>query len=119
LFRWTLTALLLVLLLGLRRAWRLRRSGRGVTGRAPWIAAGAVVALTAVLMSVPYRLLQHNRFEEARVRGERCYIIGEREGELLVHCPQRARPRNLIVNAGMVERLHCSGNVFSGVAGCD
>lgn len=119
LYRWTLTALVFILVLGLRRAWRLTRDGRGATGHAPWIAAGAVVTLTAVLISVPYRLLHHNQFEMARVGGETCYVLGERGNERLVHCPLSPRPRNRIVRASFVEPLHCAGNVFVAAVGCE
>ena len=68
------------------------RINRGV------VAGGALVLLLALLMAAfPYRLLVKSDMEAARLRGQPCYVFGERSEDVLVFCPGNAPPRSQVV----------------------
>ena len=62
-------------------------------------AGGAVVTCVALFfLHFPYRLLYFNRvFEAVSWNGAYCYLIGEREDDSLLFCPEMQPPRNRIV----------------------
>jgi eukaryotic-like serine/threonine-protein kinase len=62
-------------------------------------AAVAVVALTVVLLDVPYRLLWHNEGEKALYKGNACYVVAQKEDSLRVFCAN-GTPRSVVVPAG-------------------
>jgi serine/threonine-protein kinase len=100
-----------VILLALRKGEAVNRS----------IVAGgaAVLILSMLFLDFPYRLLTGDKrnFEAVIWRGESCFILGERQSELLMFCPQGERPRNRIVdkNAPGLERLHVISDIFGTV----
>jgi hypothetical protein len=62
------------------------------------LAGGAVVTILSVaILSVPYRLLRHNKFDTTNWNGYRCYVIGARKADLLLFCPQAPVPRSFTV----------------------
>jgi hypothetical protein len=63
------------------------------------VAAGlAALGLAFLLMWVlPYRVTWHNDFQRVQYNGDRCYAIGARAEELLLHCPDISPPRNRVV----------------------
>ena len=62
------------------------------------IVGGALVFLTALSMAAfPYRLLVKADMEAARLRGEPCYVAGERGDDLLVFCPGSEPPRSQVL----------------------
>jgi hypothetical protein len=50
-----------------------------------------------LIRALPYRIVYQNRFPRVDLGDERCYEIGERRGELLLHCPDVRPPRNRVV----------------------
>jgi hypothetical protein len=59
--------------------------------------------------------MSHNEFERADFAGERAYIIGEKESEVLLFCPASPGPKNRVVAAND-ERLKRRGwveNIFA------
>jgi hypothetical protein len=61
--------------------------------------AGLVVMLfSLVLLHLPYRLLYWNAFDVVTWNGARCYVIGSRNAETLLSCPEFSPPRNRRIN---------------------
>ena len=78
----------------------------------------AVLFLSLMSLSLPYRLLLHPEFVRARWGGNECYIIGERSDDLLLFCPTLDAPRNRVIRKD-AERLERFGseNIFTKFAG--
>jgi hypothetical protein len=68
----------------------------------PWIVAGgtACLLLSLVFLDFPYRFIgwDARKFREVKWRDETCFLLGERQAEELLFCPQQ-RPRNKIVRS--------------------
>ncbi|HXE80033.1 MAG TPA: serine/threonine-protein kinase [Vicinamibacterales bacterium] len=105
------------LVLGAGAAWaaliRARRR-RGLPRLDASAAAGvALLALAFLAMwVVPYRVTWFNEFQRAEYAGERCYVIGEREDDVLLYCPDVPAPRNRRVRATEVQRLDVIESIF-------
>jgi predicted Ser/Thr protein kinase len=116
LYRFALAFVILALSLTVAHIRRLR-AARGEAGRGAGSMAVAIGTLVvAVLMSeVPYRIMWKNKFERISLDRERCYVIGQGPGELLVYCPDRDPPRNRIVasDAPGLERTGVIESIFS------
>jgi tRNA A-37 threonylcarbamoyl transferase component Bud32 len=114
-FRETFTVLTLLSV----SLWRMLlkfASRHGQTVSRSKLRAGVVVALLAiVILSLPYRLLRHNKFEVASWNGYRCYVIGQRETTILLFCPLSPVPRNHIVSItdSGVARTGVFENIFT------
>jgi hypothetical protein len=94
-----------------------RAARRGETVNRGVLAGGiAVTLLSALLLDFPYRLMVHSEFEAARWRGSTCYMIGERDSDVLLFCPALEPPRNRTVPRASPE-LEPTGdgihNIFS------
>jgi hypothetical protein len=74
------------------------RRGQRVS-RSMLMGGAAVTILSIAILSLPYRLLRHNDFNIANWNGFRCYVIGQREMEVLLFCPLAPIPRSHIVPA--------------------
>ena len=60
----------------------------------------AVPAVALLLMrELPYRIMYQNAFDRVDLDDARCYAIGRRADEILLHCPDMAPPRNRVVGA--------------------
>ena len=70
------------------------------------LASGAAVLLIALfLSSFPYRLLTRNgSFEVVESESESCYLLGQRNDEALVFCPEHDAPRNAVVSLSKLRR---------------
>lgn len=96
-----------------------RRADRARGEPAPLaLAMPIAVAVAGFLLWVtPYRVLWHHDFERARFAGARCYVLGENGGQVLLHCPDIAAPRNRVVSAnddrlvreGLIESMFTPG----------
>jgi hypothetical protein len=63
-------------------------------------AIGVPVLAVLLTREVPYRIVyQNDIFERVDLNEARCYEIGERPGEVLLHCPDLAPPRNQVVSS--------------------
>jgi hypothetical protein len=81
------------------------------------LAGGAAIVLLAILLlDFPYRMLsRNNEFETVNWNGARCYILGERQDDVLLFCPRLDPPRNRIISrrTEKLERLGVKESVFS------
>ena len=99
LYRRLLELDLLLLGVGLMGVLRLRRR-RGIPLMpSAVISVIAVMGLVLVFLVGPWRLMFHSKFRQATWNGESCFVLSERDDEVLLHCPQRAADRNQIVRA--------------------
>lgn len=98
-YRRSLDAIILVLALGVYRATRLHQKHRWESSVSSYVIAVVVLLLATLMTVVPYRILFHNDFERVVADGARCYIIGRDAGNLLLHCPDVAPPRNRVMSA--------------------
>jgi hypothetical protein len=57
----------------------------------------AMAALAIVFCVGPYRIEWISQMPRLDVAGERCYRIGEKGDDWLIHCPDRLPPRNRTV----------------------
>ena len=75
----------------------------------------ALIAVAVLALQVPYRILRHNAFPRVSFADERCYVIGERERESLLFCPDGEVPRNKVVAADdpRLERTTQVENIFT------
>jgi hypothetical protein len=73
----------------------------------------AVLVLSLISLSLPYRLLVHPTFMRTLWDGNDCYVIGERSEDLLLFCPALDPPRNRVIrkDAGRLERFGAE-NIF-------
>jgi hypothetical protein len=90
-----LAVALVATLIQLRRARSRRRGNPGVWAIAP---LGAILAVTVAMSELPYRIVFQNKSERVAFGGERCYLLGESGTESLIYCPDKAPPRNRIVD---------------------
>ena len=66
-----------------------------------FLSGGVVTCIALALLHFPYRQLYHNKsFEAVLLNDDRCYIIGERDDNLLAFCPRLQPPRNRIIKRG-------------------
>jgi hypothetical protein len=106
-FRQSLTAIVLAMTVARRRQSPIER--RAV------VLGLMITALCLVLLEAPYRVLFQNEFERVSFESMRCYRIGEQRGEMLLHCPDAAAPRNRVVRQddSRVRRLGIVESVFT------
>jgi hypothetical protein len=98
-FRRSTEIVIVLLTAGLVYVLRQRRAGRPIGG--PPIAATAIVIAMALgLLVFPWRLVFHAEFQEATLDGRPCFVTGESETDVLVHCPTAAPPRNTVLSRG-------------------
>jgi hypothetical protein len=77
--------------------WWLSTQTRDRVSRSVMFGGALVVLLALMMAAFPYRLLVKSDMEAARLRGQPCYVAGERGDELLVFCPGSAPPRSQVV----------------------
>jgi hypothetical protein len=99
--------------LGVHRAWRRQRDRAGVL---PLAATLVVIAAALFLWAASYQILFQNEFEKVEVQGQRGYVLGAQEGELLVFLPD-AEPtrRRVFIGEGdpRLRRLQVVENIFT------
>lgn len=108
---------LVILLFGLPLLQILRKpSSRSEAGVSAIASGVAVIVIALVLLVAPWRLMFKAQFPQAHLDGASCYVIGEHDTRVLVHCPSLAAPRNRVVQAGdpRLQRADTAGTVFNG-----
>jgi hypothetical protein len=89
--------------------------------RESWIDVGVVgsllVALTLILLAVPYRVMFHNDHERVLYESDTCYLMAQSGNEGLLFCPMRDPPRSQIVRLDNVQLVRggAEEDVFSRV----
>lgn len=64
----------------------------------PLVVAGIItVAMTLLLLNIPYRILYQNEAEVASYEGHVCYLTGSRTDAIRLFCPDR-QPRSVVVS---------------------
>jgi hypothetical protein len=63
------------------------------------VGGAAVFLLVLMFLDFPYRLIAWDprKAQEVKWHGAECYILGERQIDVLLFCPQLPPPRNNIV----------------------
>ena len=83
----------------------------------PTIAAGmALILLVLLLIEVPYRIMHSNTLPLRTYNDLICFEVGSRNGrsELLLYCPEKAAPRNVVVSASHPGlKLKGTGELFA------
>jgi len=95
------------------RAWRKERPSAGIM---PLAGTVAIIAAGLLLWVTPYRILWHNEFEKVKLAGQRAYIIGKNEGQLMLALPDAPRfERRVFVDEHdpRLRRLRVVESVFS------
>jgi hypothetical protein len=98
-FRRSMELVIVLLTAGLIAVIRQRRAGR-VVSAAPIAATAIVIVMALGLLVLPWRLVFHSEFQEATLDGRPCFVTGEADQEVLVHCPTAAPPRNTVLSRG-------------------
>jgi hypothetical protein len=82
----------------------------------PALVAGgiAVAFIMVVMLDFPYRLLWQNEFEKAVFDGQACYVLGTRDGDVRLFCPE-GTPRSVVAHATdpKLTRLGTEENIFT------
>jgi hypothetical protein len=75
----------------------------------------AVLAASVLLLELPYRTIWQNEFPRVNLVSARCYVIGERATDWLLHCPELTPPRNRVVarTDPALERLGKVESIFT------
>jgi serine/threonine protein kinase len=109
-----LEQLLLVYCFALYGVYRVASRSKAPIHRAVKASAVALPIVALVLLrELPYRTVyQNDKFQRVDLGDIRCYQIGARPREVLLHCPDVAPPRNQVVGSAD-PRLHPRGIVES------
>lgn len=94
---------------------RLVRKGQSVHWGL-WVGGGIVTCVALFFLHFPYRLLYFNKvFEAVSWNSAYCYVIGERDDDALLFCPDMQPPRNRIVRRGddTLKRLGITESIFN------
>jgi predicted Ser/Thr protein kinase len=98
-YQLTLSLLLATSVLAWRRLlWPAAR--RQALDRTAAAAGLAMIALTVVMVAVPFRLFYESQFPQVDVAGARCFEIGARGDDVLLFCPDVNPPRTRIEQRG-------------------
>ena len=119
LYRKSFTAVVIVCLcLWYPAVWLSVRKGEPIN-RIILAGGAAVILLSVLLLDFPYRLIVgHKRdFQAVKWSGESCFMLGERQGHMLLFCPEAPPPRNRIVRADdpNLEKLGFVQDIFTNV----
>jgi hypothetical protein len=71
-----------------------------------------LMTVLVVIWAASYRIIWHNEMPRAQFAGERCYITGETDTQVLLHCPDVPPPRNRVISS-TDERLLRSQKVLT------
>lgn len=88
-----------VLVLAMVTAWHslLTKANDGAPIDRATVGAGiAVIAITLVMITLPFRLVHHSIFQAVDLGEQRCYVTGQGPKDLLLFCPD-VIPRNRTV----------------------
>jgi hypothetical protein len=95
----------------------LHRQRRGRTTVAPSTLAGGVTVTVLLLLVyvVPWRIVYSVRHERVDLDTNRCYIVGERPGDLLLYCPDINPPKMRIARADdqHVRRVNAVESIYT------
>lgn len=114
-YRLLLPLIILGMVLAWVRVWRWQRHAQPGAERAPVAIGVTLIVVAMLLLELPYRILRHNEFLRVALGGERCYVIGERDQELLLYCPDGEIPRNRVIpaNEPRLERTTQVESIFT------
>ncbi len=113
-FRMFLSIFVLVSSYAFFKALRVAKEKQIAVGRAVKVSMGVVILAALFLMTFSWHFMSHSEFERVEFAGERAYIIGERESEVLLFCPASQGPKNRVVAANdeRMKRLGWVESIF-------
>jgi hypothetical protein len=94
------------------RIQRLRAGQRVRSGRSALALVITLLMIVGLMCEVPYRIVSQSQVPRVDVANERCFLLGERDDDMLIHCPERTSPRNRIVK-GTDADIHRLGLIQS------
>lgn len=99
LYRRALEITMLIIGVGLYRAWQMKRTTGGRFDVASTAWASGVLAIALLLNILPFRMtLQNDQFVRVQFEQMRCYVIGQNGRDRLLYCPEHDVPHNRIVS---------------------
>jgi len=121
-YRWSMAALLLLLVIGWLRVTRLRARTGGSVPAWVWAAAIGLMVLMIALSQAPYKLMFHNEVPVVLLDRQRCYELGRSGSEACMYCPAWDVPRVRSIQTAehTIEPCGFDENVFllTPMAGC-
>jgi hypothetical protein len=114
-YRTVLPLIIAAMTLAWWRLWRWQRGSRLPGDRATGAVGLGLIVAAVVLLALPYRILRHNVFPRVLFAQQRCYAIGERGADVLLHCPEADVPRNRVVRRDdpRLERTSAVESIFT------
>jgi hypothetical protein len=92
LYRRSLEVTILVIGVGLYRAFRMKRAAGERLDLASTAWAVGVLEIALLMTVIPFRItLQNDRYVRAQYDGMRCYVLGENGPQLFLYCPDSGR----------------------------
>ncbi|MEZ5291106.1 MAG: serine/threonine-protein kinase [Vicinamibacterales bacterium] len=76
---------------------RLSKTHSVPVNRLMLLGGAGVFTLSLLLMALPFRAFSQRDLETATWQGQSCFVLGEREQDVLVFCPERVPPRSVTV----------------------
>jgi len=98
---WYMRAFSLVLLgfgWGWYRLWNMKSRSTEPGSAITFVAGAALMVLTVLHMTAPYRLFFHSKGERVLYESQQCYSVGARGNDVLVFCPDQGWPWSRLVN---------------------
>lgn len=110
-----LDVLVLILSVGCYRVYRSWKKKPARSGLVLLIATMTLIAAALLLLAFPYRILWHNEFERIDFEGGRAYILGSKDNESLIYCPESSAGTHHVVGDDdpRIHRLHAVESIFS------
>lgn len=98
--------------------WRLLKpqDQRHRPDRATAVVGIGLAVVTLIVLTLPYRIVWHSKFERVLLDGHRCYVIGANGVAMLLHCPEAMPVGNRIVRLGdpRVQHTGIVESIFAG-----
>jgi predicted Ser/Thr protein kinase len=114
-YHFLLSTLVFALTLAVVRIWRLRAAHGVRNGAGSYASVVGLLTFSIVMLVLPHRISQTPKFERVDVGSDQCFVLGEHDDRLQVHCPADPPPRNRIIqrDAEEVRRLGTSQNILT------
>jgi hypothetical protein len=114
-YHFLLSALVLAFVVAIIRIARLRAVQATTRGAGSFAMVISLLAFSIVMLVLPHKISQNPNFERVDVGSDRCFVLGEHDDRLQVHCPADPPPRNRIIlrDAEGVRRLGTTQNILT------
>jgi Na+/H+ antiporter NhaD/arsenite permease-like protein len=114
-YHFLLSTLIFALTLAVVRIRQLRAAQAVRNGAGSFASVVGLLAFSIVMLVLPHRISQTPKFERVDVGGDHCFLLGEHDDRLQIHCPANPPPRNRLVRRDEpgVRRLGTQQNILS------